>query len=774
MTGTSPNQEENLHASFAHKFIPFWPLFAVLITISLAGAWAYLHYIAVPLYETSATIIIKDEKKGVDESRMTQSIDAFTSNNIVENEIKVIQSRALMQQVVDKLNLYAPIYEEQKFRAIPAYASSPIQIEVRNPEHVQEREKVHFTYLPSENKVKINTKKYPLGGWVTTPYGVMKFTRNAKQTSSTDAPLYFSIIAPKRAIDEISRNLTIQAENKLSTAVNFSLKDASPERGEAILNNLIEAYNQVAIIKRNKLAANTLDFVEKRIKMVGKELAELENKVVRYKSTQRVVNLSEQGKVFLNNVGENDRSIAEINQQLAVLDKVHRYILLKGNSDGIVPSTLGINDPVLSQLLHQLYEAETQYQRLKKTTGESNPILVSLVDEIEKLRPSILENIQNQRIALQASRANLSSTSSQYNAVLQTIPKKERELLEISRQLETKNNAYNFLLQKREETVLSYAPTAEDTRIVDMAQSSMGPVSPRPLYLYLIAAMMACVAGVALVSGSELVKGKLLFRSEIEKHTNAPIVAELAFVKNTTPGPFQAPTEAFTIEQFRQLRASLGLYGRTFSKKKIMVTSNIPGEGKTFVSTNLAYSLATSGKKVALLDFDLMKAATTARFDLEEQYGLIEFLKGEITPQAIIHPTQYDNLFVVPAGVEIGDHTELLLNGQLESLFAYLEMEFDYILVDTPPIDIVTGASLLAEYCNITLLVMRHSYTPKRILQGLTMSNKIKLLNNVAIVFNGVKPRGLFDKHYGYGYGYGHEYNYGEKAYQAYKTRAKA
>ncbi|WP_439883472.1 GumC family protein [Pontibacter sp. MBLB2868] len=769
------NSEDNLFTSLIYRYFPYWPLFVLLFAFSCGAAWGYLHYFAVPSYDIAASLLIKDEQRGVNDPKLTESIDAFTSNKTVENEINIIHSHALMQVVVDELNLYAPIYEEDRFKSIPAYTSSPITIKLKYPEKAQEFGQVYFSYDSTQNQVKIDNLKYGLNKWVKTPYGIMWFSKNEKQLKTTANPLYFSIIHPKTVTNQLLDKIVIQASSKLSTVVDIFLSDPIPQRGEDILNSLIKTYTKVAVAERNKLATNTLAFVENRIKLVEDELKELENQVVAYKAKNGAVNLSEQGKQFLQNVGTNDRGISEINTQLAVLDKIESYVVSKNNSAGIVPSTLGVNDPVLLQLLQKLYDSEIQYQKLKDNTAENNPMLVSIKSEIESIRPGILENIANQRANLIASRTNLMATSNQYNAALQAIPQKERELLEISRQQLIKNNAYSFLLEKREETVLSYAPSAGDVRVVDMAVSSVLPTSPKPLYIYLVALVASCVIGFIIVVGKELLNSKILFRSEIESHTRAPIVAELSYVKQPKKGSvFKVPTEASVVEQFRQLRATMGLYGRTFTKKKIMVTSSLPGEGKSYVSTNLALSLASSGKKVALLDFDLRNPNTTAQFELFKEVGIIDYLSSDIGADQIIRPTQFPNLSIAPAGVEVGDHTELLLNGKLEQFFAYLEKEFDYVIIDTPPLELVSDGYLLTEYCDITLLVMRHAYTPKNLLQRLTQSNKLDSLNNVAIVFNGIKPRGFVKGQYGYGYGYGYENKYGNKSYRTGNVASKA
>ncbi|WP_299701284.1 polysaccharide biosynthesis tyrosine autokinase [uncultured Pontibacter sp.] len=774
MSNSVSGSEDSFLSSIMHKYLPFWPLFVLLLLLSVAGAWAYLHFYATPVYEVTASLMIKDEKKGVSDSKLTESIDAFTANKTVENEINVFQSRALMLQVVNDLKLYAPIYEEGKFKSTSAYTSSPIIIELKEPEKAQNTPKVYFTFDKNQNIVLINDKEYSLDRWLNTPYGTLKFSSNPHKSTYVEYPLYFSIINPNSVANGLIARIRIQASSKFSSVVNMNMKDSVPQRGEDILNHLISAYKQLAVNERNRLAANTLEFVEERIKTVVDELHELENEVVQFRSTQGGVNLSEQGRLYLENVRDNDRKVSEITTQLAVLDKVEKYVMSRNNTASFVPSTLGINDQALSQLLQKLYDSEIQYQKLKYTTAENNPLLIAITNEIDNIRPRILENIRNQRTNLQASRANLASTNNAYNSVLQSIPQKERELMELNRQQTVKNNAYNFLLQKREETVLSYAPSVEESKIIDMAGSSSAPISPQPMYIYLMAIMGALGVGITFIAGRELLSSKLLFRSEITPYTNAPIVAELCFVKPNKDGKFTAPTEASVIEQFRQLRVTLGLYGRTFTKKKILVTSSIPGEGKSYVSSNLALSLASSGKKVALLDFDLRNPNTSFQFDLYKREGIIEYLNADIPLQDLLLTSSFNNLSILPAGNEIGDHTELLLNGKLECLFSQLEDIFDYLIIDTPPIDLVSDAYLLSEFSDISLLVMRHAYTPKSLVQRLKTDNKIKSLNNTAIVFNAVKPRGFVKGRYGYGYGYGYEYKYKDKAYSKHGAVAKA
>lgn len=753
-------KKDNLVSALIHKFIPFWPYFLGLLLLFLITAWVYLQ-LATPVYGVTAKLIIKDEKKGVDDSKMMESINPFDSKKIVENEIQVLQSRAVMKRVVDSLYLYAPISEEKTFKTVSAYTTSPVQIQLKNadviplpsgytPQH-------HFTFDPKSGKIRMDDNTYPLNQWIKFPFGTLMFTANNKQNASTDNPLFFELINPKIAVNDLLGNLEASATDKLSTVVNLNFRDPVIKRGEDILNNIILSYSQQALDQQNKLAATTLDYIEKRILNVEQDLNALQGEVQQFRSTQGAIDLSEQGKLYLQEAGDNDRKISDINRQLAILDRVEQYVISKDAESGIVPSTAGIDDLVLSQLLDKLYNSEIEYARLKKTTAENNPILLSISEEIKKVRPSIIENIRNQKSNLNASLGNLNSTSGKFNTVLKSIPEKERALLEIKRREAIKHDLFSFLLQKREETALIYAPTARDSKVVELAEASLYPVSPSPLIVYAIAIILAFSVGIIYVVGKEQINNKVLFRSEIESATNIPVFGEVWLTKQKKENYFVKPTEAMIVEQFRQLDSKLGLYSRAVNKRNVLVTSSISGEGKSFVSTNLAYSLAHAGKKVVLLDMDLRKPNTSRLFNLKDDLGILQFLKNEATYKEILNrEKETDNLYVIAAGTSGGDFTQLLLNGKLDVLFGHLKNDFDYIIIDSPPIDITSDANLLAEYSDIVLLVIRHAFTPKTIVGRLDQTENSKIMENAQIVFNGVKPRG-FVKGSGYGYGYAHE-----------------
>lgn len=754
-------KEDNIFRYIIKTFFPFWPLFLILFLFCVMAAWGYLKY-ATPIYEASASIVIKDEEKGVDDSKIMESINPFDSKKIVENEIEVLKSRVLMKAVVIDLGLYSPIYEDSGIKSISAYTSSPIKVIVDDPSRIsisnEEPEKHFFSYDFNNKAVIFSGKEYPLNEWIEISNGqTLMFVKNDNANKKTSNPLYFYLLNSKLISSELIDELDISTSNKLSSVINLNIRDEVPERAENILNQLIQEYNREIIRDQNELALSTLTFIDERIENVEKELDELEYKVQEYRSNEGVIDLSEQGRLYLQDVGENDKRISELKLQLAVLNNIENYVISKGSAGGIVPSTLGINDPILSQLIEKLYNLEVEYERLKRTTAENNPILTSISNQISKIRPGILENVKSQRQNLQSRLSNLNSNNRRFNSTLSNIPGKERTLLEINRRKTIKNNLFSYLLQKREETALANIPTNENSAIIDKAEASFEPVNPKPLFTYLIAVLLAFGIGIGYVKGKEVLSGKVLYRSEIEEYTSIPIIAELFQIKHSKKhsknNKFTIPQDFVLIEQFRQLGARLGLYRRDIKDKRILVTSGISGEGKSFVSSNLAFSLAQTGKKVALVDMDFRKPYASKLFDLSTSNGIIGLLKGEVTYDEIIHPSGVNqNLFVIPTGAEGDDYTEILLNGKLELLMDCLSDDFEYIILDAAPVNILAEVNLLAEFSEKTLLIIRHGHTSKESLKRLDESSGLQSLKNVSIIFNGLKNRGMIKTDYGYGY----------------------
>jgi tyrosine-protein kinase Etk/Wzc len=749
--------KDNILSNMWFRYAPYWPLFVILMMIGGVAAWYYVRHTA-PLFEASATILIKDEKKGLDDSKMMESLNLLRTKKIIENEIEVLHSRALMTAVVKNLHLYATV--EQKAEPIfgASYDYSPVMIESTNPDSLVDASRVSFQLNLDKKQISFDSKTFPLNEWVRTGYGKLRFTSTGKPAS--EQQLYFSITHPQKITQALLGRLSVVSANKLSTVIHLTIKDAVPKRAESILNELMKEYNKATLDDKNILAVNTKLFVEDRLSFVTKELDSIEQKIQQYKARKGVVDISAQGKLFLQNVSDNDQKLSDVNMQLAVLSQVEKYVSSKDNQTGIVPSTLGLNDEMLTQMVQKLYNAELDYVKLKKTTAENNPLMVSLTDQIDRLRPSINEIIGNRKNNLEVSRQNIYSTNGKYTSLLNSIPEKERELLEISREQSIKNNIYSFLLQKREEAALSQSSMVSDSRVVDTAQASGAPVSPNTKLIYGSAIISAFVLAALLLAFKEIFSQTILFRSELEALTDLPVVSEIGYSKLTHPIVVSDKKGWVQAEQFRRIRALLPSLGIKHDKKRILVTSTLSNEGKSFVALNLANSLALSGKKVVLVEFDLVRPVLQERLKESYEKGLSDYLEGNAMPDEIIKTSSWNNnLSIVYSGSIPEEPSELILKGNPEALLSHLNSSFDYVVLDVAPAGLTADALVLSPLCDLTFYLVRHKYTPKEVVRHLDENNKLANLNNTVLLFNGVKQKGIWKRKASYGYGYGHSYN---------------
>ena len=769
--------EPAILSQIAKRYLPFWPLFLLLAIGGLAIAYVFLLKTN-PVYQVSAKLLVKDPKKGLDGSNVLEALNVFGEKKIVENETEILRSWPLVKEVINRLNLYTSQFKKEQLRKEELYGEdAPLQIIALN------KDSINGSKIPLEVFIDwkkstfiIAAKSHHFGDTILlnrTKFIISANPIAAIGTNQQPIHIWLQINDVSTLSEKFIEAVTVAPTSKQSTVIEVGIQTTVPDKGIDLINTLFKVYNEASITDKNLIAKSTLNFVNDRLGIVTKELENVEENIKAYKTREGIVDMSEQGKLFLTSVKENDQKISEINIQLSVLYDVEMYITGKGANPGTVPSLMGINDVTLVQLLTKLYENEMLLSRLVKISGTQNVQQEQLRDEIAHLKPGILENIRNIRNNFTTIKNKLQETITRSNGMLTLIPGKEKALIDISRQQVIKNSIYSFLLQKREESELSFSSAVADSRVVEPATASVEAIKPKPAMIYLIALAMGIGLGVLFVLFKENYNQKVMFRTEIEHQVKVPILGELMFDKKKDSLVVKDGSRTLLAEQFRMLRTNLKFLSLGAKNRVIQVSSSISGEGKSYVASNLAIALSLTGKSVVLMELDLRKPKISEVFNLEKEIGITEYLVGMKTLEQIIKPiAAYKGLNIISSGVIPPNPSELIGSQNFSDLIDILKSRFDYIVFDTAPVSLVSDALLLAPFADATIYVLRHEYTPKAYLNFIQQLNKDKKFNNLCLVFNGVKPRGF--NVYGYGYGYGHAYGaangkgyYGEETKKA-------
>jgi capsular exopolysaccharide synthesis family protein len=754
---------ETLFSKLLAKYIPYWPMFLVLAILSFGAAWAYIN-ITPKKYQSTASLIIKDEKKGNDDSRIMESLNLMGSKKIIENEIEVLKSRPVIETVVKNFRLYAPVYLEEGFLDQYLYEKAPLTIESLDPQSIKNSEGKLYLQLDAQDHktVFINGKKAgEYGSWLTTEFGILRFNvTDPLKLMDPSKKYFFQLIGVPLKTQIILDNLKVSSANKLSSVIELKYNDFTPKLAQDILDQVILSYNAASINEKNALAKSTLAFIEQRLNVVGAQLNTIEQQIQQYKAQSGAFDISTQGQLFLQNVSSNDQKLGEINVQLSLMNDLQSQLENNTSLSGNHTVLLGNVDPILTQMIGSLNDAELEREKLKKTVAENNPMLISISDQITKIKENINNNIKDQRRNLEATKGNLFATNTNYNNLLHDIPVKERALLEISREQNIKSGIYSFLLQKREESELSFVSNIAESRIINHAQALNNPVSPNVLIVFGMALCAVFGIPVTLIGVKETLSSTILYRSEIESMVKVPIIGEIEYHKKSHPLAIENGKRSLAAEEFRRLRYAMKDILKNTANKSLLITSSISGEGKSYIAANLAISYSLTGKKVLLIDFDLHNSSLGKIFDSSDTKGVTDILLGNTAIDKLVkHVPGYENLYFLPAGSIHDEPSGILESQRTLEMLSFLEREYDLLIIDSPPVALVTDAHYLTNLCAATIYAVRHGFTPKSLLKRFETNNAIHPLVNPLIVFNGVKTRGFAGTDNGYGYGY--KYGYG-------------
>lgn len=771
------------------KYTIHWPWFVACILLCMAGAWLYLRYTP-PVYNISASVIIKDNDKNSKASSGMADLEDlgfYSSINNFDNEVEILQSRTLIKKVVEELDLYISYAAKSSFHDIELYKSSPVKVWI-TPEEAQKLPApayINLTLQPGNKlnvKITIGEQEYSkqfdkLPALLTTPSGTFSFTPADSTIAKSEQKIMATVSSPRSVAGSYRGALSIEPTSKSTTIAQISVKSTHTQRGMDFINKLVEIYNRDANDDKNEVATKTAEFIDERINIINGELGTTEQELETFKRDAGLTDLKSDAQLALSENSEYEKKRAENSTQLRLAQFLASYANNPDHAYEVLPVNVGLTDTGLTELINRYNEMLLERKRLLRSSQENNPVVVNLDASIRAMRSNVLTTINSVQRGLAITQADLERQAGKYAGRITNAPGQERQLVSISRQQEIKAGLYLMLLQKREENAITLASTANNARIVDEALADAIPVSPKGKMIYLVALILGVALPVAVIYIIELFKYKIEGRADVEKITSLPIVGDVPFSENkSSEGAIVVHENQNDLmaETFRNVRTNV-LYMMKSNEKVILVTSTTTGEGKTFIASNLAVSLALLGKKIVIVGLDIRKPGLNKAFQLSrKEQGISQFLANpehtdlmSLVQVSNINP----NLSILPGGPIPPNPTELVARESLPQAIDILKKHFDYIILDTAPIGMVTDTQLISRVANASIYVCRADYTHKADYTLINELGEQKKLPNLCTIINGLDMKkkkygyyygyGKYGKYYGYGKKYGYGYGYG-------------
>lgn len=781
-------QEEQVdYKALFFKYLIHWKWFVASIVVCLIGGWIYLHY-TTPVYSITGSVIIKDNKKNNSVSTGLADLEDlgfYSSTNNFDNEVEVLHSRTLLKKVVEELDLYINYRTRENLRPVELYKDTPVKVWL-TPEEAEKLPngaavlevvlkpggKLSVSTEIDEQEFKQDFNKLP--ALLTTPYGTFSFTPGDSAIVEKEQEITVTVAAPRIMANGYANALSVEPTSKTTTIAQITLQNTSPQRGVDFINKLIEIYNRDANDDKNEVASKTAEFIDERIKIINGELGTTEKELETFKRDAGLTDLKSDAQLALSENSEYEKKRAENSTQLRLVQFLSEYANNPDHAYEVLPVNVGLTDTGLTELINRYNEMLLERKRLLRTSSESNPVVVNLDASIRAMRSNVQTTILSVQKGLMITKADLERQAGKYAGRITSAPGQERQLVSISRQQEIKAGLYLMLLQKREENAITLASTANNARIVDEVQAGLLPVSPKGKLIYLIAFVLGIAIPVGIIYIIELLRYKIEDRSDVEKLTTVPIIGDI-------PASDNMPKEGSVVvhenqndmmaETFRNVRTNVQ-YMLGNNQKVVLITSTTSGEGKSFVAANLAISFALLGKKVVIVGLDIRKPGLNKAFQMShKEDGITRYLADpehtdlmSLLQQSNVTP----NLYILPGGAIPPNPTELVARDSLVQAVDRLKKEFDYVILDTAPIGMVTDTQLISRVADMSIYVCRAGYTPKA---GYLFINELKdhkKLPNLCTIINDVNIKtgkygyGTYGK-YGYGRTYGYGYGYDEK-----------
>ena len=710
------------------RYLIHWPWFVVSIIICIACAWGYLR-LTTPIYNISATVLIKDEKKGGGASMSSDlekmGLEGFVSSSSnVDNEIEVLRSKSLAREVVNNLGLFVTYMDEDEFPSKELYHTSPVLVSLTHQEadKLPGRMEINMILQPTGAlgvQITVGEKEYrkqfdKLPAVFPTDEGTVAFFANNDTLSAVrpenitkERHITAFINRPFSVSKGYVNSLSIAPTSKTTSVVVISLENTNTRRGRDYINKLLEMYNINANNDKNEVAQKTAEFIDERIGIISKELGSTEQDLENFKRSAGITDLSSEAQIALTGNAEYEKKRVENQTQINLVMDLQRY--MKGNEYEVLPSNIGLQDAASAGAIDRYNQMLVERKRLLRTSTENNPTIINLDTSIRAMRTNVQATLDATLKGLQITKEDLAREASRYSRRINDAPTQERQFVSIARQQEIKSGLYLMLLQKREENAITLAATANNVKIIDEALADDNPISPKKTIVYLVALVLGVGLPVGVIYLIGLTKFKIEGRADVEKLTSLPVVGDipLADEKTGSIAVFENQNNLMS-ETFRNVRTNLQFMLEN-GKNVILVTSTISGEGKSFISANLAISLSLLGKKVVIVGLDIRKPGLNKVFNIpKKEHGITQYLTNTTANlMDFVQPSDINkNLFILPGGTVPPNPTELLARGGLEKAIETLKANFDYVILDTAPVGMVTDTLLIGRVADLSVYVL--------------------------------------------------------------------
>ncbi|WP_158859062.1 GumC family protein [Lunatibacter salilacus] len=764
------------------RYLKYWYLYLLGISFSLGLAYLYFMF-AVPQYPASTTILINATTRGSDfgQNAVYSELESYQSIKTVENEAEVLASVSLMNLVMKDLDFRVSVFRKDNiFRRLEVYGSQmPLQVSFYDYDSLSFYDsdldtKFSFKLHNSDSFELINTEgvsqRFVFGDTIRKPFGSFSVTKGEFFDPNDELNIVFE--NPYSLTGRYASRLDVFVVNKLASVIRVSLTDPVPLKATLVLDKLIEVYNREAVRNKNLTAVTTLEFIEEQLENVRSELRQIEAKEEKYKRDNQITELSENALQYSNNAESFRNQLSSFNIRLEVLESIEKYIFSQDGRFQAVPSTMDIEDPTLNSLVAQYNELQSERERMLRTVQPESPLVQNLNDQITNVRRGLLDNLKSIKGNLEISRNNLLGRVNQLDFQSSRVPEIERQLVEITREKITKQDHYNYLIEKREEAAMSLAATTvSNSRIIDKASASSTPSKPNKLLIVVFALVLGIGVPFGFVVGKYQLTDKILSKEDISSKTSRSILGEIMHKKGKEIKVIGNSKRTALAEQFRSIRTNVQFALPSHDKMVIMVTSGLPGEGKSFIALNLAVSFALTGKSVAICEFDLRRPSLLESVNLSARRGISDYIVDselQISDISTQDDSICENLTFFGCGTLPENPSEIMMAPKVIHFVEMLKKEYDVIIFDTAPVGQVADAYSLSRFVDLSVFVMRYNYTPVNTVDLLNDDYKDRKLKNPMIILNDAKD--LYNSIYGYGYKYGY-YEQEDKKKSGYTRR---